>query len=333
MSRRRFLKLMAGASAALAAPSVLRAESATIKVATGVTPPSIHNIYMHVAYERGLFRDAGIKVAEFIQLRGGPLANQAIAAGQVDVTASDAEGLLSAAANGYPIRGVTAPGAHLSYQISVRKEISSVADLRGKPFAISRPGALSQYLMFPLLDKAGVPREAIQWLGVGGGRERMLALVADRVKGALLHIDYAMEAVDNPAIKNMQAVADVLPNYPFELLFLRKDMLDKNPQAATAITQAVIQACRYIVKNKSGTLEVVEKFVPGANVKVVDRAYGELIRIHGFGVNGDMTEANLKIAHDLALQNKQIKQAMPLEQWADFGPQQRAMAALGKFAG
>src|SRR4029079_16334276 len=76
MSRRRFLKLMAGVPGGIAAPSLLRAESATIKVATGVTPPSIHNIYIHVAYERGMFRDNGIKVADFIQLRGGPLANQ-----------------------------------------------------------------------------------------------------------------------------------------------------------------------------------------------------------------------------------------------------------------
>jgi NitT/TauT family transport system substrate-binding protein len=333
MSRRQFLKLVAGASAALAAPSVLRAESATIKVATGVTPPSIHNIYMHVAYMRGMFKDNGINVAEFIQLRGGPLANQAIAAGQVDVTASDPEGLLSAVVNGFAIRGVTAPGAHLSYQVSVRKEIKSVADLRGKTFAISRPAALSQYLMFPLLESAGIPRDSVQWVSVGGGRERMLALLADRVKGALLHIDYAMEAVDNPDIRNMKAVSDILPNYPFELLFLRKDMLDKNPQAATAITRAVIQACRYIVTNKSGTLEVVEKYVPGANVKVVDRAYNELIRIHGFGVNGDMTEANLKVAHDLALQNGEIKHAIPLDQWVDFGPQQRAMASLGQFKG
>src|SRR3981189_3956658 len=104
MLRRRFLPGMAGASAAIAAPSVLRAQSATIKLATSTAPPSIHNIYLHVAYERGFFRQNGITVSEFIQLRGGPLANQAIAAGQIDVTASDAEGLLSAPPNGYTHR-------------------------------------------------------------------------------------------------------------------------------------------------------------------------------------------------------------------------------------
>ena len=333
MRRRRFLTVMAGASAAIAAPSVLRAQSATIKLATSTAPPSIHNIYLHVAYERGFFRQNGITVSEFIQLRGGPLANQAIAAGQIDVTASDAEGLLSATSNGYAIRGVTAPGAHLSYIVSVRKEISSFADLKGKPFAVSRPGALSQYLMFPMLDGAGVPRDSLQWLSVGGGRERMLALLSDRVKGALLHIDFAMEAVNDPNIKALKSVADILPDYPFELLFMRKDTLDKNPAAATAIVRAIIQACRYIVTDKSGTFEVMLKYVPGMSTDVLDRAYAELIRIRGFGVNGDMTEKNLAVAHDLAFQNRQIDRALPLDQWADFGPQRRAMESLGPFTG
>jgi ABC-type nitrate/sulfonate/bicarbonate transport system substrate-binding protein len=333
MLRRRFLTVMAGASAAIAAPSVLRAQSATIKLATSTAPPSIHNIYLHVAYERGFFRQNGITVSEFMQLRGGPLANQAIAAGQIDVTASDAEGLLSATSNGYAIRGVTAPGAHLSYIVSVRKEISSFADLKGKPFAVSRPGALSQYLMFPMLDGAGVPRDSVQWLSVGGGRERMLALLSDRVKGALLHIDFAMEAVNDPNINSLKSVADILPDYPFELLFMRKDMLDKNPAAATAIVRAIIQACRYIVTDKSGTFEVMLKYVPGMSTEVLDRAYAELIRIRGFGVNGDMTEKNLAVAHDLAFQNRQIDRALPLDQWADFGPQRRAMESLGPFTG
>jgi NitT/TauT family transport system substrate-binding protein len=334
MNRRRFLSSVASACATFAAPAVLRADSAgSIKVATSATPPSIHNIYLHVAYDRGFFRENGLTVSDFIQLRGGPLANQAIAAGQVDVTASDAEGLLSATARGYPIRGVTAPGAHLSYMIAVRKEISSVADLKGQPFAVSRPGAISQYLMFPMLDAVGVPHDSVQWLSVGGGRERMLALLSDRVKGALLHIDFAMEAVADPNIKLLKSVADILPDYPFELLFLRKEMLDKNPAVATAVTRAIIQACRYIVKDKSGSIEVMLKYVPGMKADVLERAYAELLRIHGFGVNGDMTEKNLMVAHDLALANKEIDHPFPLEQWADFGPQQRAIESLGRFAG
>jgi hypothetical protein len=76
----------------------------------------------------------------------------------------------------------------------------------------------------------------------------------------------------------------------------------------------------------------VQKYVPGMNPAVLARAYDELMRIRGFGVNGGMTEANLKAAHDLALQNRQIDRPVPLDQWADFRFQQRALDALGRVA-
>ena len=68
------------------------------------------------------------------------------------------------------------------------------------------------------------------------------------------------------------------------------------------------------------------------NSAVLNRAYDELMQIRGFGVNGGMTESNLKTAHDLALQNRQIDRAIPLEQWVEFRFQQRAMDSLGHFA-
>ncbi len=335
MLRRRVLSLLAGgAAAALGAPPALLAQrEAFVKVATGVTPPSIHNIFLHVAYECGFFRANGVNVTNLIQLLGGPLAIQAIAAGQVDIAPADPEGLLSAASNGHPLRAVAAPGARLSYMVAVRKEIRTLADLRGQPFAISRPGAISQYLMFPLLDRAGVPRDALQWFGVGSTAARLLALQADRVKGTLLQIDFAMEAARDPNLRLIQSVADVLPDYPVELLVLRTDMLTNKPNVALAITRAVIQACRYIVTNKAGTLDVMHKYTPGTSDEVLGRAYDELLRIKGFGVDGGMTETNMQVAHNMALQNHQIDRPVPLDQWADFRFQERAVTGLGRFRG
>ncbi len=325
---------MTGAAAALGTPLISRGRAMTpVKIATSVTPPSIHNISLHLAHEYGFFRANGIDVTSFLQLRSGPLATQAIAAGQVDVAPADPEGLLGAVLSGHALRAVAAPGSQLSYMVTVRKEIETVADLRGKPFAISRPGAISQYLMYPLLDRAGVPRDSLQWFGVGGAVERMLALKADRVKGALLMIDFAMDAINDPHIRILSSVADVLPNYPVELLVLRKSMLEKEPEAAFAITRAVIQACRYIVQHKTETVDLVLQYAAGMSRSVLDRAYGQLMRIKGFGVNGGMTEANMKMAHDLALQNRQIRRPIALGQWADFRFQERTVSDLGRYAG
>lgn len=41
---------------------------------------------------------------------------------------------------------------------------------------------------------------------------------------------------------------------------------------------------------------------------------------------------NLKVAHDLALQNGAISKPVPLDQWSDFRFQDAALAALGTVA-
>jgi ABC-type nitrate/sulfonate/bicarbonate transport system substrate-binding protein len=325
----RISRLVLGAVTLTSMISAAHAEETTIRIATPETPPSMHNIYLQVAYERGFFDKHGIKVSQLMALNGGPLATQAVSAGQAEVTATDAEGIMQAAVAGYTVRAVSAPAQHLSYIIDVRKEVASFADLKDKPFAVSRAGALSQYLLFPMLDKAGVPRNAVQWLAVGGSTNRALALSANRVSGALLYLENALDVQRDPNIRPLVRIADVLPNYPHELLLVRKDMIDKNPAAVTGITAAVIEACRYIVTHKEDTLKVFQKYAPDTDPKIADAAYDALISMKAFGVNGGMTQENLTTALNMAVENKLLEKPLPLEQWADFRFQTEALAQLG----
>jgi ABC-type nitrate/sulfonate/bicarbonate transport system substrate-binding protein len=93
-----------------------------------VTPPSIYNIWLHVAYDRGFFSDNGVDVADCIQLKGGPLAIQAMAAGEADIAPADPEGLFAAVAAGHSIRAVAAPGSRLAYMVVVRRDIETLSD-------------------------------------------------------------------------------------------------------------------------------------------------------------------------------------------------------------
>ncbi len=95
-----------------------------------------------------------------------------------------------------------------------------------------------------------VARNNVQRIGVGGALGRLFALRADRVKGALLYVDFAMEAARDPNLRLLESVADILPDCPVEMMVLRKDLLDANPIAATAITRAVIEACRPVVRDE-----------------------------------------------------------------------------------
>jgi ABC-type nitrate/sulfonate/bicarbonate transport system substrate-binding protein len=169
----------------------------------------------------------------------------------------------------------------------------------------------------------------VQWLAVGGSRDRMLALLAGRVKGGLLYLEEALNAEQDPNVKPVVRIADVLPNYPHELLLVRKDMIDKQPKLVTAIAASIMEACRYIVTHKKETLEVFQKYSPGTDPNIADGAYDALISMKAYGVNGGMTEENLTTAMTMAVENKLLEAPLPLEKWADFRFQTEALAELG----
>lgn len=248
------------------------AEEYSIKVATPETPPSFDNLYLQVANDMGFFKKNGLNVTAFMQLKGGPLATTAVVSGQADVTATDVEGIVQATKAGYGVRAVSSPSPKLTYVVAARKEINSWQDLKGKPFAVSRAGALSQYVNFPFLKRAGLTKNDVQWLSVGGSKDRLLALSADRVKAAVLYIDNAIEARDNPDIHVIGEISELLPLYAHELLLVRKDDIDNRPEKVTRIVQSIMEACRYLATHREESIALFIKY-SNAERKAAEETY------------------------------------------------------------
>jgi ABC-type nitrate/sulfonate/bicarbonate transport system substrate-binding protein len=304
-----------------------------LRVATVGVPPSMHTLYMQVAFEEGIYRRNGLIVDELVPLAAGPLVTQALVSGRIDVAETDAEGVINAVnAGGASVLAVAAPSQHLSYVIAVQPEIGSLKALVGKPFAISRPGALSQYLMFPALDREGIARNAVTWIPIGGASERRLALVNNRVKGALLHLDYFLAAQRDAKVVALDRVARTNPDYPHELLVVRRELADKQPGAVAAVTRSIIEACRFMVTNRERTVEIYRKYTGETDTKLANDAYDALLAIKGFGVNGGMTRKGLDAAVQLAVENGSIKQPVALAAWADFRFQDEVLRQIGAVA-
>ena len=307
--------------------ATLAAEPIKLRIASVSVPPSMHTLFMHVAYEEGIYARNGLAVDGIVQLNSGPLVTQALAAGQIDVADTDAEGILNAAAAGFPLLAVAAPAQHLSYLVMVQPEIKTFKDLAGKPFAISRPGALSQYLMFPALDREGVARNAVSWIPIGGPSERRLALVNDRVKGALLHLDYALVAQRDSKVVVLDRVLRTSPDYPHEILVVRREIAEKNPAAVTAVTRSIIEACRFMVTHRERTIELYRKYSGETDTALANAAYDALLAMHGYGVNGGLTRKGLEAVARLAAENG--AKSIPLEAWADLRFQEEALRQIG----
>jgi ABC-type nitrate/sulfonate/bicarbonate transport system substrate-binding protein len=291
----------------------------------------MHTLYMQVAFEEGIYRKNGLIVDELVPLAAGPLVTQALVSGRIDVAETDAEGVINAvSAGGASVLAVAAPSQHLSYVIAVQPEIGSLKALVGKPFAISRPGALSQYLMFPALDREGIARNAVTWIPIGGASERRLALVNNRVKGALLHLDYALAAKRDSNVVEFDRVARNNPDYPHQMLVVRKELIEKRPDVVTAVTRSIIEACRFMVANRERTIDIYMKASGETDRNLVNAGYDALLAIHGFGVNGGMTRKGLEIVTRFATENG--AKSIPIDSWSDFRFQEEALKQIVRVA-
>lgn len=312
------------------APPVAAQEPFKLRVASVNLPPSMHTLYMRVALEEGIYKRNGLAVDNLISLTSGPLVTQALAAGHVDAADTDAEGVLNAVASGFKLAVVAAPSQHLSYVVMVQPEVKSVGDLAGKTFAISRPGAQSQYLLFPLLERAGLARTAVSWIPIGGPSERRLALVNNRVKGALLHLDYALVAKRDSNVVELDRIARSNPDYPHQMLVVRRDLIEKRPDVVTAITRSIIEACRFMATNRERTIDIYMKSSGETDRALVNAAYDALMDIKGFGVNGGMTRKGLEVVTKSAVENG--ARSIPIESWSDFRFQEEALKQIGRVA-
>ena len=301
-----------------------------LRIASVNSPPFMHTLYMRVAQEEGIYKRNGLDVDDIISLTSGPLMTQALASGHVDVGDTDAEGVLNAVASGFGLAVVAAPSQHLSYVVMVQPDIKTVKDLAGQPFAISRPGAQSQYLLFPLLDQAGVARNSVTWIPIGGPSQRRLALVNNRVKGALLHLDYALAAKRDSNVVELDRVARDNPDYPHQMLVVRKELIEKRPDVVTAVTRSIIEACRFMVANRERTIDIYMKASGETDRNLVNAGYDALLAIHGFGVNGGMTRKGLEIVTRFAAEDG--AKSIPVDSWSDFRFQEEALKQIGRVA-
>ena len=104
----------------------------------------------------------GLKL-EIVPMKNGALAHKALLAGEVDSIESSPGAAILAGARGADIKIIGCDWPGLPYGIFVRPEINSLADLKGKTFAISAPSANPAVVARGVLQKYGVDPAGTPW--------------------------------------------------------------------------------------------------------------------------------------------------------------------------
>src|SRR3974390_1034202 len=176
-------------------------------------PALFEYLYIDLAMESGLLKKEGIE-AKIVGFTAGLTATQAAAGGSVDAACDGFTSSAAPIARGSPGKTVDSVNADNSYVIITRDSITKPEDLRGKKWAITEMGAISQTYAALWLNKKGLPDGSVDWIPIGGTSARERSVIANQVDAALITAGEWIRIQDQKGVHVLATLSESVPPLP-----------------------------------------------------------------------------------------------------------------------
>ena len=218
-----------------------------LKLATGevdINPTA--NSILKLAAKLGFYEKHGLKV-EIVELDGTPQSVAALTSGAVDIAdiGIDAAVRLSVD-NGIKLKGITSGGFGAAFLIAAKSDITSLADLAGRSYAIADNGSLDHNLTLAVLRAASIAEDAPKFVAIGAPAARVQALAAGQVDATTVSYGTYLSIADTPGISvlvSADAFADKAPGLSKFVAALDTTVAAK-PEALKRFVAALIDISR-----------------------------------------------------------------------------------------
>jgi ABC-type nitrate/sulfonate/bicarbonate transport system substrate-binding protein len=312
---------------AWAAPAA--AQGGQIRLGTSLAPPSLDAIQPYVAAEAGLYRKHGLDVV-VTEYRGGATAMKALLAGDLDVGVMGLTDVIATASKGARLRVFVLTSPVTPYHLVARKETANtVQALAGRNVGIAGVGGAAYFMTRMVLSRSGLDPDKVKYVVAGSPADRFKALITGKIDAALVPDMEVAKLVQYPDIASLARSATVLPEIPYFAGMAKEEYIERNVEAISRLTKALIETNRWIVANKAGTVEIVRKFRPEESAEVLSRAY-DLTDRRLWAVNGELTEAAHAATADFLVKVGYVTTPVPYARLYDRRFVERALSDLGK---
>ncbi len=240
-TRRGFVAGAGAVGAFACAPAIGRAQTAPLRlnIFGGVDAWAVY-----VMLERKLLERAGYDVT-LATTTGSVPQMQHIMAGDADIllTAMDNiiaydEGMGDASVAGpFDLFGFLGVGPGF-LRLVVRPEITSYAQLRGKPLAVDAPATGFSFVLRRMLEKNGVMPGEYSFAALGSTQKRFDAMVSGQCFAGVVGTPYDLLGAQRYGFRILGSAVDVLGHYQANALAARRSWAAGHRPAVTACVQA-----------------------------------------------------------------------------------------------
>jgi NitT/TauT family transport system substrate-binding protein len=276
--------LMLAGGALIAAPAFVRAQ-ALEKPKTTIAVGGKNLLYylpLTIAEQLGYFKDEGLDLT-IVDFAGGARALQAVVGGSADVVSGAFEHTVNMQNKGQYMRAFVlqgrAPQIVLGVNPKTMPDFKTVADLKGKKVGVTAPGSSTNVMVNFILAKAGLKPSDVSIIGVGASQGAVAAMRSGQID-AISNLDPVITLLQRSG--DLKIVSDTRKldeaetvfggPMPAGCLYAPQTFLDRNPNTAQALANAMVRANKWI--QAAGPAEIIkavpESFLLGDRAVYID---------------------------------------------------------------
>jgi NitT/TauT family transport system substrate-binding protein len=272
-----------------------------LRLAVTTTPiPALTSSVLWLAKDLGYYQREGLDV-DISELTGAPEAIAALQAGDIDVATVDLlDTVRLNASQTMSVRAIGASGSDDFPFMVARGTVTSIADLRGKSYAVSRVGGADDTSARLMLSANGIDPSEVNFVAVGAPNLRAQALLAGHIDATSVQISTWVVLRNTPGL-NVLASEDqiraVVPNGA-TLNVATVRMLSAEPEQLQRFTTAIMKTARLFETNQQAWVDAMSARRPDLNEADLDFLWGQFA--NAWGVNGFLNLSELQKEADFA---------------------------------
>lgn len=268
----------------------------TIKYGGPTATPDITTVGVYFALDNGLFKREGLDV-QVSRYAGSTTAIRALLSGDADVVETGGDTAFAAMENGAPVDILFSPVARSTDVVVAKAPIASLADLKGKRFAVSAPGSPGDVLGRLLLQKNGVDPSQVQFVALGSPADRIRALLGGRVdatSGTILVLSPVLEAIAKGEVKILASLGEQFPAIPLSYVIATEKYIKGQREPLIRFVRAYLEGLRWAQAHPEEAGQVAAKHILETPVPVLVEGMRGMARLKVFGLDGGISEGGLQ---------------------------------------
>ena len=282
------------------------------RMVVGVSTVNVAFLPIYLTQDKGFFKDEGLDVL-VVMFNAGATNLQAMIGGDVQIMAGGVPETVLARAGGADIKNFWAISNVMPFQIYGSAKLKSLGQSKGKKFAISRFGSLSEFLTRSALKHSGVDPRDVTMLQIGATPARFTTLASGIVDATILWFPVT-ERAKAAGMNKLFDLKDLYPNWTNVGFIARESWLAKEKEQTTKFLRAYQRGVRYTRENRNDGIRTLEKYV-GLNAAEAAAGYDEYRE--SFPLDGRILDAGIVATIEQEIETGRLKGKIAVSEMID----------------